>query len=220
MSGLALPWSANEMMPTIEAVTAPKTYANHFIRSVRIPDSLAACSLPPIACRCRPITVQLITTQTRIARITKAMEMFVTSLSVDRRTGSGKSICDLPFIMIGARARPKLRRPTKVASVAMNGGSPMAVISHACNVPIMTPTINVPPIDKSIVDVPKLPAAKPSGSSVIINEPNTVALSAMTEPLERSMPPEMMITALPSAKKPNKTVFRRISSADPAVWFQ
>ena len=43
---------------------------------------------------------------------------------------------------------------------------------------------------------------------------------AITEPLDKSMPPEIMMTALPSAKNPSSTVWRMISSEESPGFFQ
>ena len=160
------------------------------------------------------MTVQLIKNQIANAKTRNTNETLVTSFNASRSAKSGKSICDLLLVIASVSPRLKLRRPTKVARVAMNGGRPTQVINHACKVPTIAPESRVPINAMTTAQVASSPARKPAGSSTIRSEPNTVALIAITEPLDRSIPPEMMMTAAPSAKNPSKTELRIISSAE------
>jgi hypothetical protein len=76
-------------------------------------------------------------------------------------------------------------------SVAMNGGSRTRTIRIELSAPAASPTVNAIAIEM------------PSGQSAPTNKlPQTTLASAMTEPGDRSMPPEMMTTAAPTAAMP------------------
>ena len=111
-------------------------------------------------------------------------------------------------------ARPRLRSPTSVANVATKAGSPTTVISQACKLPTRKPTTSVAAMassDHAGADVARL--ACRSGSATSITVAQVVPAKAIIEPVDRSMPPAMITTALPRAKMPSITVCRRMSTA-------
>ena len=112
-------------------------------------------------------------------------------------------------------AQAKLRKPTSVASVAINGGSRTVVISQACRLPMRNPMTSVPTM--AVVNTGRPINASPprmrSGANSNNNVAQIVPLKQMTEPDERSIPPAIITTAEPSAKMPNSDVCRMISRA-------
>src|SRR5262245_32427720 len=108
-------------------------------------------------------------------------------------------------------ARAKLRRPTSVASVATNGGKRMEVISQAWSVPTRKPEASAAAMAQTQPSVLTVTRRLSLGSAnKTMTRAQVVALKATMEPAERSMPPEMMTTAAPSAMMPSKTVLRRM----------
>src|SRR5262245_53891182 len=108
-------------------------------------------------------------------------------------------------------ARAKLRSPTSVANVATNGGSRIDVISHVCSVPTRKPA-RMPPLTAQVT--PSRPTVSSRWSDGSANNTkmsaHVVALNAIIDPDERSIPPAMITTAAPKATIPSSTVLRRI----------
>ena len=118
-------------------------------------------------------------------------------------------------------SRAMLRRPTSVASVATNGGSRTAVISHACSAPIASATSSVASVAQASVPPERVDVSGPSSLPIEVmtqqTEANTVAENAITDPEDRSMPPAMMTAPAPSAKMPRIDALRITSWALPAA---
>ena len=117
-----------------------------------------------------------------------------------------------PSVQLSHSARAKLRSPTSVARVAINGGRRTAVISQVWSVPTRKPV-------KRAARTPTPTTAGPTGLNAMISFGARASIvvaaivpeSAIIEPDERSIPPAMMTTVAPRAKIPSSAVLRRMS---------
>jgi len=115
----------------------------------------------------------------------------------------------------------RVPKTSTVASVATNGGRRTTVMSQAWKLPISRPTTSVPRIARAITQ-PAISrdSRTSSGANSAMSIAQTEPLKAITEPLDKSMPPEMITMADPSAKIPSMAVWRRMFTALSAGLYQ
>jgi hypothetical protein len=101
-----------------------------------------------------------------------------------------------------------------IPSVMMKGARRRRVTSAPLTTPINMPTA-IPPTTASAGDTPPVTIGRPVTGSGTLCGMRTLMLTQTTataEPTERSIPPAMMISVMPSAAMPTTAVWRRMSS--------
>src|SRR5271165_1488827 len=156
------------------------------VNTVGTPQTLAASSLPPTARRYSPSGVFRSTTQaTKLATPTII-------------TGMGKTPTLEASAARKAGARPKTGcPPVKIKAAALNKLKVPSVTIKGCKLPSV--------IISPFIAPQAAPRTKPSSTArtgckpAAIAEAETTAENAATDPTERSMPPEMITSVMPTA---------------------
>ena len=166
---------------------------------------------------CRPRTVRVSSSQVNRARRANTVTGIQTLSRITLKIGSETLIWALlvpttACVQLSHKPRAKLRRPTSVARVAMNGGKRTAVISQVWSVPTRNPVTRAASTPTPTTAGPTaLNAMISFGASASIVVAAIVPDSAIIEPDERSIPPAMITTVAPRAKIPRRAVLRRMS---------
>ena len=160
------------------------------MRPTATPENSAAVSLPPIEKICRPHWKRVISSWNTIASTIMTSGATQSAGSPSGRqppTSLLETSKYRPSVMM--KASPRVMPITP--SVAMNGGSLTRTMSAELSAPAPIPTSSAHSMDGA--------RAQPASTN---RYAQTTLASAMIDPGARSMPPEMMTTAAPTAAMP------------------
>ena len=127
-------------------------------------------------------------------------------LNSARKSGAETATLSVRYIVWGI-TRPRLLRPIRDPSVAMNGGRSSFVMSSAWDMPTSraAESVTAAAISRTPAPTPLLDIT-PVGDNWRSTIVNTMLLKAMTDPTDRSIPPLMITIVMPIAKIPSIVV--------------